>query len=64
MVEEAKTLTRGFLLSAQRLPTRVALEVEGQALSYLELRNRACVLAATLQKHAPAAQPPLTAVFG
>jgi amino acid adenylation domain-containing protein len=42
----------------------VALEVEGEALSYGALRQRAADLAEALRRGAPAGGPPLTAVFG
>jgi amino acid adenylation domain-containing protein len=58
-----RELQSGFLRSAQLYPERPALEVGGETLSYTELRDRAAVLAATLSRELPEADPPLTAVF-
>jgi amino acid adenylation domain-containing protein len=51
------------MASATRFPDRHALEVEGTALTYSQLRELACRLAATLQRHDAAATVPLTAVL-
>ena len=59
-----RTLRSGFLRSCERLPDRIALEVDGQAISYGALRDAAASLAALLTARAPAGGPPLTAVFG
>ena len=65
MAESAQaTLRDGFLHSAAAEPRRPALEVEGATFSYEELYRRAAVLAATLERELPEADPPLTAVFG
>jgi amino acid adenylation domain-containing protein len=65
MTEDAPaTLRDGFLRSAERAPERRALEVEGGALTYGELRTRAASLAATLERELPDCEPSLTAVFG
>jgi len=56
-------LHSGFLRSADRFPERPALEVEGRAWSYAELRDRAAAIAATLQARTPEDGPPLTGVF-
>jgi amino acid adenylation domain-containing protein len=62
----ARTVRTGFLRSAERFGDRPALQVEGEMLTYRELRDRAASLAATLDKYAPPAAGPagaLTAVF-
>jgi len=60
-----RTLSAGFLASAERYPERPALTVEGSAVSYRELRDAAARLAATLDAHATGGDAvPLTAVFG
>lgn len=56
-------LWSGFLASAERFPGRPALEVEGKVLTYEQLRAHAMSIAATLARHAPGNEPPLTAVF-
>jgi amino acid adenylation domain-containing protein len=53
----ARTLTSGFLRSAEQHPSRPALEVAGETLSYAELHDRAVGIAAAL------AEPPVTAVL-
>src|SRR5260370_12064899 len=53
----------GFLRSAARSPQRPALEVDGESLSYRELRRRAASLAATLRRGTGSCAPPLTGVF-
>ncbi len=58
-----RTLRSLFLGSAETFPNRPALEVEGHVLTYAALRDRAARVAATLLREAPAADPPLTAVF-
>jgi amino acid adenylation domain-containing protein len=58
-----RSLFSGFLRAAVDWPDRPALRVEGQQLSYAELRHQACSLAATLQHDAPSEGSPLTAVF-
>ncbi len=58
-----RSLRTGFLRSAQRFPDRDALRLDAQTLSYRQLRERAAALAVTLDVRAPAAEPPLTAVF-
>jgi len=63
-------LHSGFLASAKMYPERTALEVDGEAHSYAQLRERALVIAATLQAgRAPASRgttppPALTCVLG
>lgn len=56
-------LWAGFQASARAHPDRPALEVAGHVLSYRDLFQRACSLAATLKKHCPSDEPPLTGVF-
>jgi amino acid adenylation domain-containing protein len=56
-------LARGFLRSSETFPTRAAVEIDGQALSYRELRSRAAALASLVRQRTPEGGPPLTAVF-
>jgi amino acid adenylation domain-containing protein len=56
-------LWSGFCRSVLAFPERPALEVNGDTLTYLDLKNRAARLAATLARHSPGDAPPLTAVF-
>lgn len=60
---QSEALWAGFHASAAAHPERPALEVAGQVVSYAELHRRAASLAATLKKHQPSDEPPLTAVF-
>jgi amino acid adenylation domain-containing protein len=59
----ARTLRSGFLRSSAAHPDRPALEVGGETLTYAQLRSRAASIAATLQRHAPDGEPPLTALL-
>jgi amino acid adenylation domain-containing protein len=56
-------LHAGFLRSAELMPDRPALHVNGRLVTYAELRDDAASLAATLQKGASTQAPRLTAVF-
>ena len=56
-------LHSGFLASADAMPDRPALHVDGLSLSYAQLRTRATALAATLQHRVLAGASELTAVF-
>ncbi len=56
-------LVAGFLRSVQRHPSRPALEVDGETLTYAELHARATALAGALRRHDTAAGPPLTALL-
>ena len=58
-----RSLCSGFLRASEEHPGRPALEVGGVTRTYAELRERATTIAATLQRHAPADDPPLTALF-
>ena len=58
-----RSLGCGFLNSADRVPNRHALEVEGKAWTYAELKAHAASIAATLQESAPDDEPRLTAVL-
>src|SRR5919198_3491262 len=58
-----RALHSGFLRSAETFPHRPALQVAGQTLTYAELRELSAGLAGTLTREAPAAEPPLTAIF-
>lgn len=51
-MSEHRTLRSGFLRSLERAPERTALELEGRALSYAELHDKAAALAATLDREA------------
>ncbi len=59
----ADGLHSGFLRSARRHPDALALEVDGVAYTYAELRDRTAAIAATLDAHTPAGGAPLVAVF-
>ena len=54
----------GFLGSAERFPDRTAVEVDGDSITYAQLRKRVFRVAATLQKHADDEGPPLCCVLG
>lgn len=56
-------LCSGFLNSLRSYPERPALEVEGEPYTFEQLHQRAAGLAATLRRHRPEDEPPLTAVF-
>jgi amino acid adenylation domain-containing protein len=56
-------LHSGFLRSTELFPRRPAVEVEGSIQTYQQLFTRAASIAATLQRRAPMAEPPLTAIF-
>ena len=56
-------LHSGFFRLAAQSPDRPALELEGRALTYGELAERARAIAETLLEHARDAGPPLTAVL-
>src|SRR5206468_4645739 len=58
-----RLLWAGFLRSAERFPTRGALDVGGSEVSYQKLADRAKRLAATLQATSANDAVPLTAVF-
>ena len=64
MTSERRSVRTGFLASATRFADRPALQLGGEVLSYRMLCDRAAALAATLDAHAIAGEPPLTAVFG
>jgi amino acid adenylation domain-containing protein len=63
MQTEVRPLFSGFRRSVAAFPERPALEVNGETWSYRDLDQLACAIAATLAKHAPLVDPPLTAVF-
>ena len=63
MTEQDRTLVSGFLCASQKFPARPALEVAGQRLTYGGLERIAASFAATLTRHVPSVEPPLTAVF-
>jgi len=59
-----RALWSGFLLSAERFGERPALLADGRTLTYKELRDLACRIAATIQAHPEQSANSLTAVFG
>src|SRR6202046_533127 len=59
-----RPLWTGFMRSAEMFPDRPSLVAEGKTLTYKELRDRACRIAATIQAHRGASSLALTAVFG
>jgi len=58
-----RSLGTGFLNSSEKFPDRHALEVDGKAYTYGELRNNATALAATIRAHRPNPDFKLTAVL-
>jgi amino acid adenylation domain-containing protein len=56
-------LYSGFLTSANLMPERPALHVDGRVVTYEALYHDAASIAATIQAHLPADAPKLTAVF-
>ncbi|MEM6991236.1 MAG: amino acid adenylation domain-containing protein [Myxococcota bacterium] len=58
------TLHGRFLRVAAELPDRPALVVDGDTLSYAALKQRACAVAATLQRHRASDGVPMTCVLG
>src|SRR5881397_578228 len=56
-------LWAGFLRSAEKVPGHPAVVVEGKAITYDQLREVACRIAATIQSRADDSTTPLTAVF-
>ncbi len=50
-------LHAGFLMSTQRHPDRLALDVSGQQYSYAQLHQRAAAQACVLTRHRPGASP-------
>ncbi len=63
MVDEIRTLRSGFLRASETFASRPALEVGKAPVTFRELHGQAASLAATLQRRAPANDPPLTAIF-
>jgi amino acid adenylation domain-containing protein len=62
-VRGERALWAGFASSSDRFPSRPAVWVEGKTLSYLQLRELASRIAASLQLYPEFSQTPLTAVF-
>jgi amino acid adenylation domain-containing protein len=56
-------LWAGFLRSAAQYPERPAILADRKHVSYKELREHACRIAATIQSHPDHSAEPLTAVF-
>ncbi len=63
-MRKGRPLWVGFMRSAEMFPDRPAVVAEGKTLTYRELRERACRIAATIQGHQNSSIAPLTAVFG
>ncbi|MGA2844801.1 MAG: amino acid adenylation domain-containing protein [Candidatus Acidiferrales bacterium] len=59
-----RPLWTGFMRSAETFPDRPAVVAEGKTLTYKELRERACRIAATIQGRQNGSITSLTAVFG
>jgi amino acid adenylation domain-containing protein len=62
-MKEERALWIGFARSADRFPNRPAVHAGGKTLTYQELREQACRIAATIQKQQTSSTTPLTAVF-
>ncbi len=60
---DGRLLHSGFYRSARSFPANPALEVNGQVITYEQLKNAAMRMAATLVKHSLSVEPELTAVF-
>jgi len=58
-----RPLWSGFLRSSEHFPDRPAVVAENKTLSYSQLRQSACSLAATIHSLQPPDATPLTAVF-
>ena len=58
-----QALWSGFLRASERFPDLPAVHVEGEFVPYLELRESACRIAATLQSHPEYSATPLTGIF-
>jgi amino acid adenylation domain-containing protein len=58
-----RPLWSGFLRSAREFPQRPAVSAEGKTLTYEELREAACRIAATIQNYPDYLTTPLTGVF-
>jgi amino acid adenylation domain-containing protein len=61
--EEQRPLWSGFLRSTGRFPERPAVVAEGKVLSYEELHELACRIAATIQRYPEFSSTALSAVF-
>jgi len=58
-----RPLWDGFMRTSESFPERPALSVQGKTLTYRELQELACRIAATIQGRAGCSTTPLTAVF-
>jgi len=58
-----RALWHGFLSSSESVPDRPAIMTEGQILSYAQLRETACRIAATIQSYPAHHGPALTGIF-
>lgn len=63
-MKKDRALWAGFMRSAEMFPDRPAVLAEGKTLTYEELRERGCRIAATIQGRQDSSITPLTAVFG
>ena len=58
-----RPLWAGFIRSAERFPERPALSVQGKIITYQEMRELACRIAATIESHPEYSATLLTVVF-
>lgn len=58
-----RPLWAGFMRTSEMFPERPALSAKGKILTYRELQELACRIAATIQAHPDYSATPLTAVF-
>src|SRR5579864_7767577 len=63
-MKKERALWTGFMRSAELFPDRPAVIAEGKTLSYKELCEKACRIAATIQAYPEYSATPLSAVFG
>src|SRR5437867_8001221 len=62
-VHDVAVLWTGFVRSAEKFPGHSAVIVEGKTLTYRQLHELACRIAATIQSRTEDSNTPLTAVF-
>lgn len=62
-IKMQRPLWAGFIHASETFPERPALSVRGKILTYRELREVACRIAATIQSRPEYSTTPLTAVF-
>jgi amino acid adenylation domain-containing protein len=63
-MKKERALWTGFMRSAELFPDRPAVIAEGKTLTYKEMRESACRIAATIQTYQESSATPLTAVLG